>query len=214
MKKLLLILTFVFAVSLSFAQHGRYETDIFGTLLFKSNKDSYSASLEKNVFGDLVFSDSRKNHEKFENKYLGRFMPGILNSKDAQQKFFQELIWQNRNSEGYESFYSIDIFGTIITKDNRGNERESGTDIFGHEFVRDKSKGSTSSIKRNIHGDLEYTEDGNQATLRKDIFDKWSYSDSFGNRVEFSSRTWNRILNRLGSEKEILWYFVDQFFYD
>ncbi|MDM1047645.1 hypothetical protein [Sphingobacterium hotanense] len=196
MKKLLLILTFVFAVSLSFAQHGRYETDIFGTLLFKSNKDSYSASLEKNVFGDLVFSDSRKNHEKFENKYLGRFMPGILNSKDAQQKFFQELIWQNRNSEGYESFYSIDIFGTIITKDNRGNERESGTDIFGHEFVRDKSKGSTSSIKRNIHGDLEYTEDGNQATLRKDIFDKWSYSDSFGNRVEFSSRTWNRILNR------------------
>jgi len=80
--------------------------------------------------------------------------------------------------------------------------------------VRDKSKGSTSSIKRNIHGDLEYTEDGNQATLRKDIFDKWSYSDSFGNRVEFSSRTWDRILNRLGSEKEILWYFVDQFFYD
>ena len=30
MKKLFIILSLVFTVSLAFAQHGRYETDIFG----------------------------------------------------------------------------------------------------------------------------------------------------------------------------------------
>ncbi|MVZ67015.1 hypothetical protein GQF61_14230 [Sphingobacterium sp. DK4209] len=212
MKKLALLIIFTCLICVAFAQQGRYDTDIFGNLTFQSDRNSYEAKLEKNIFGDLIFTDSRRNKESMDSKFLEEFMPGIQDSKERQQKLFHDLIWQHRHNESYEVSYSVDIFGSVISKDNRGNERESGTDIFGHDFVKDKRKGSTASMKRNIHGDLEYAEDGQTATIKKDIFDKWSYSDSYGNKLEFAPSTWRRLMKKLGSDKEILWYFVDQFF--
>lgn len=50
-------------------------------------------------------------------------------------------------------------------------------------------------IERDIFGYLQY-EGGNdrKATLKKDIFDAWIYTDSRNNEVEFSKEYWDDIL--------------------
>lgn len=213
MKKLIIILALVLSSSMLFAQRGTVDTDIFGNLQFKSMNGQYEANLEKNIFDDLIFTDSRKNRLEFEKKYLDKMELGIRGDKDAQVRMLKKLVRENKRNSDYRATFKVDIFDKIIIEDNKGYKLEEGKDIFGHINIEEQVNGSKSEFKRNLHGDLEYTRERNSASLKKDIFDKWIYKDSYGNEIQFGKETWNRVLKQYGSDEAFFWKLIDQWFY-
>ncbi len=213
MRKIFLLMVLWCSLSVVFAQHGRVETDIFGNLDYISKDGKYTATLEKNIFDDLTFTDSKNNEVVYEKKYLDRTYPGIRQNKKMKTDIFYELLRQNRKSEGYRAKYQIDIFNKLIIEDNRGYKLEEGKDIFGHDSFEEEINGEKISVKRNIHGDLEFTSGKDKASLKKDIFDKWIYEDSIGNRFQFGERTWTRLIRKFRTDENIFRILIDQYFF-
>ncbi|PXV61893.1 hypothetical protein CLV62_12448 [Dysgonomonas alginatilytica] len=186
MKKLiLLILLTAFTVNLP-AQHGRdrgdvyknISTDIFGDLQYR-NKD-FKASLKKNIFDDVIYSDSKKN----ESKYSKEQWAELLEKFDGDREdCFIWLIRTHRGDENKKTEHQVNIFGDKITKDNSGNSE---------------------TYKRNIFGDLVYENSNRQqAKLRKNIFDEMEYSDSKGTTRKYKTNEWEKLLEKYHDEEAI-----------
>ena len=205
------IILFILAVTCNqlFAQ--RYDTDIFGDPNYQSSDLRYQASLKKDIFDNLTFADNRSNEVKFEKKYLDAFYPNMLGNPESKLDFFRYQVSKYSNEQGYKATYSIDIFDKVVINDNRGRVLEIGKDIHGNATYDEKRNNKNISIRRDIFGNLEYKTDQIQATLKKDIFDKWIYGDNTGNKLEFSIMTWNLMKRRFGSEEEILLYLINEF---
>lgn len=210
---LFFLFVFLFSGLSVFGQRSEIDVDIFGNLNYKSRDGKYTATLEKNIFDDLIYKDSRRNQITFEKKYLDKEYRGIIGNKEQQRKLFLNLVRENRRDENYKASYKIDIFDKLIIEDNRGYKLEEGKDIFGHNNIEEQRNGVKSSLKRNIHGYLEFQEGRDNASLKKDIFDKWTYEDSFGNKVQLAPKTWDRMIRRFRTDEAILQFFVDQFFF-
>lgn len=213
MKNFIIILTLVLSSNLLFAQQGSLDTDIFGNLQFKSVDGQYKASLEKNIFNDLVFTDSRNNKLHYEKKYLDIAERGLASNKEAQTRLLRRLVRENKRRSGYEATFKVDIFDKITIEDNKGYKLEEGKDIFGNTHIEEQVKGTKTVLKRNFSGGLEYTEGKHTASLEKDIFDQWLYKDSFGNEIRFGKETWKRILKQYGTDEKFFWDLLDRWFY-
>ncbi|MCL7987266.1 hypothetical protein M8998_04845 [Sphingobacterium sp. lm-10] len=196
-----------------FAQRHFVKTDIFGNLTYRSDDGSYQATLKKNIFDDLVFSDNRRNEITYEKKYLLEQYPGILTNSNKQQHVFIDLIRENRRSENYTAKYRIDIFDKLIIEDNRGYKLEQGTDIFGSIQRNEQVNGVNTKLHKTLNGTWEFIEGKDKASLTNDIFNRRIYSDSFGNEIEFQAKSWQRLVNRYATEEDAFMSLVDQFFY-
>jgi len=214
MKRFIVILALVLSFSVLFAQRGAIDTDIFGALQYRSADGRYKASLEKNIFDDLIFTDSRNNKLQYEKKYLDKAEPDLRGNKDAQMRLLRRLVRENSRHADYRATFKVDIFDKTIIEDNKGYKLEKGKDIFGHVNVKERVNGSKTQLKRNLRGGLEYTWDNNKASFDKDIFDKWIYKDSFGNEIQFGKETWKRILEQYGTDEEFFWELLDRYFYE
>lgn len=212
MKKFILLFILVVTCNQLFAQS--YDTDIFGDPTYQSRDLRYQASLKKDIFNNLTFSDNNSNEVTFEKKYLDAFYPNLLRNSEAKFDFFRHQLSKLSNERGYKATYSIDIFDKVVITDNKGMSLEIGKDIFGNKTYEEKFNNKNISIRRDLFGNLEYKTDQIQATIKKNIFDKWIYSDNTGNKLEFSISTWNLMEHRYGSEEEILLYLINEFVLD
>jgi hypothetical protein len=195
MKKTILLMlaaATLLAAPLAAQRHsGRVDTDIFGDLRYNATFGGYSATLKKNIFDDLTFSDSRRNEVVFKNKYLLSEFPEVLDDPRAREEFLQSVALRHRRDEGYRATFSVDIFGTVEIEDNRGNRTEVKTDIFGNRQYEQRRQGRTMSIGRDIHGTLRFSGPEGTASLGTAFsLGKWRYEDSRGNRVELCDETW------------------------
>ncbi|MDR2285653.1 MAG: hypothetical protein LBE37_20740 [Sphingobacterium sp.] len=195
------------------AQHRLVEEDIFGNLEFRARDNAYKATLEKNIFDDLIFSDSKNNKIEFGNKYLQSQYPGILKDKNRQVDMLMGLVRENRSKSSYSAKFNVDIFDNLIIEDNKGYKLERGRDIFGNEKVEERINGEKASFKRNLNGGLEYSRGRDNASLTKDIFDRWTYKDSFGNDIQFGKQTWTRIMEQYRSDESFFRQLLDDYFY-
>lgn len=211
MCRVVLLLGFIISF-LSVSAQG-LETDIFGSLIYVSQDRNYKAKLEKNIFDDLIFSDNKDNKISYDKKYLEQMFPGIHGSKAKQTQLMWSLLRENGQNSKYVAKHKIDIFDKVIIEDNRGYKLEQGKDIFGHENIREEFNGVKSSIKRNVHGYLEAKVGKDSASLKKNVFNKWIYEDSLGNKFEFASRTWDRLIEFYGSDNAVLKYLLEEYFY-
>jgi len=214
MKKLAILLIVIFSTINVFAQRGNYGNNFFGHLEFRSVDGTYTATLEKNIFDGLVFTDNAKNNVSFDKKYLDRHYPGIMSDNKGKSDFFRRLVRKLYRDSGYKASHTVDIFNKEIVEDNRGYRSESGKDIFGHEFFEEKGKDGSLSIKRNLQGVLEYDRNNYSASLGKDIFGKWIFSDNEGNEIQFNYNSWKKLINKFGTDKEVLWFLVDKLIND
>ena len=191
---------------------GSIDTDIFGDLRYRSIDLRYTAGLKKDIFDNLTFTDSRRNKIVFEEEYLDEAYPAVLDNEEARRDFFLRIVSRHREDEGYEAKYSVDIFGTVTTEDNRGNRTEEKTDIFGNKSYEEMRSGRDISLKRDLHGDLQYRSGNMSASLGKTFSrGKWVYEDSGGNRFEFGEHTWNEMIRRLGDDERIFMFLIDEF---
>lgn len=213
MKHFSIFLFLFFAFSTVDAQRRQIQDDIFGNLESISYDKSYKAKLERNIFDDLVFTDSKKNKLHFEKKYLESEFPGILAYKKRQSEMLARLIHENRRRSSYSATFSIDIFDNLIIEDNQGYKLKRGTDIFGNDNVVEEYGNTKTSFKRTMNGGLEYIDGTEKASLTKDIFDRWIYKDSFGNEIQFGKNSWERILRRHHGEESVFNELIDDYFY-
>ncbi len=196
-----------------FAQ--KIETDIFDNLIYESSDRQYKANLKKNIFDDLVFSDNMDNEVTLKKKYLDLEYSERINASDTKSKLFMRLIHEHSQNKNYKVTYSVDIFDKVVIEDNRNRKVEIGKDIFYsgiyNELHNDVNKVESNTIIRNLNGGLEYKSMNDVATLQKDMFNKWKYSDSYGNELTISIETWRRLKNRFQTEEKIFQYFISEF---
>ncbi|MDO3694352.1 hypothetical protein QVZ41_05765 [Wenyingzhuangia sp. chi5] len=209
MKNKIIYLLLAFFYFQTNAQH--IELDIFNNLNYESRKNNYKATLEQNIFKDLVFTDSYKNKVTFEKKYLDLKFPEVLNNENHKRQFFKHLICEYKKEANYTISYSIDIFNNEIIKDNRNNKIETGKDIFGNNTYEEVNNEVKTSIKTNLSGALEYISKNKKATLSKNFQNKWVYSDSSGNKFEFGNTTWNHLKNTYNSNENIFHFLIHQY---
>lgn len=211
MRKVLLVLLLVVAGMQVFAQ--KIETDVFDNLVYQSQDERYKAYLKQNIFDDLIFSDSNGNEVIFKKKYLDLEYGDLLNKPEEKLDLFTSLIHEHEFDRGYKAKYAVDIFDKLVIEDNRNGKVEIGEDIFGNETYEEEFNGEKRSVKRGLNGELKYDASNEDATLQKDIFDRWTYSDSLGNEFKFSRETWRGLKKRFGSEENIFHYLINEFLY-
>lgn len=205
MKKQLVFLILLMVSFQAFAQ--RVDKDIFGDLVYKSG-DRYTATLKKDIFDSLIFTDSNGNELTFEKKYLDSELPDLVGKEKARVDFFRHLISKYSRDQKYKAKYKIDIFDKIVIEDNRNNKTEIGTDIFGNPTYEEKRNGQDRSVTRSLSGDLEYKSGTTRASLGKDVFGKWCYKDSDGNKLEFSDNAWHRLIRRHRDEDGVFRFLI------
>ena len=204
-KSLFLAALLVMSSLLGFTQ--AIERDVFNDLKFESPRSGYKAYLKQNVFDDLTFSDSKDNRIEFSKKYLDLEYGPSLNTVD----FFRDLIRTYKSYSSYKATYSVDIFGKVKIEDNRNGKVEYGTDIFGNPTYEESINGNKLSFGKDLSGALTFSYNGNTATLKENIFKKWVYEDSKGNRLELSSETFNVLAGRYGSTDNAFQYLINEF---
>ncbi len=204
---LLLLLTF-FSLHIQ-AQRVKY--DIFNNLEYASEEKDYSAYLKKDIFDNLIFSDSNGNELTFNEDYLKQEYENLLGNNEHKINFFRHLIYRYRFENNYEASFDVNILDKVIIEDNRNNRIEFGTDIFGHPTYEEKRNIIENSIKRDVSGNLEYKSGKEQAFLKKDVFGKWYYRDSSGNEFEFGKPAWRMLKKNYRSEENILLFLLNNF---
>ncbi|REG98146.1 hypothetical protein [Flavobacterium aquicola] len=209
MKRHLLILVLITVSIQSFSQN--IDTDIFNNLTYESQDRLYKSYFKRNIFGDLIFSDNRSNEVTLKKEYIELKYGHLSDNSQEKNDVFINMIYQYRKDKNYKVTYSIDIFNKIVIEDNRNGKIEIGKDFFGNETYNENVDGESKSIERNFNGALEYKANNENAILEKDSFNKWTYKDSFGNELKFSSKTWNRFINNFGTEENIFHYLINEF---
>lgn len=210
MKKQLLLTLLSIITLHTYAQ--RMDVDIFGNPRYESRDLRYTASLKEDIFNNLIFSDNMSNEITYEKKYLDIYFPSVNGSIEKKTDFLWHLIHSYNFHSNYKATFSVDIFNDVVIKDNRNNSVEIGTDIFGNQTYDKRTNNESISVKRDIFGNLEYVSDKIKASLKKDIFNKWFYTDNSGNEIKFGENTWNKLIHKYGNEENIIIYIVDDFF--
>lgn len=185
--------------------------DVFGNLNYESKEQRYEASLKKDVFDNLIFTDNNKNELTFTKKYLDLNYKYLQTDEEARVDFFRQVINRFISDRGYKAKFDVDILDNIIIEDNRNGKVEIGTDIFGNTTYEEKRSGVKASVKRDLSGNLEFRAGKAQAQLKKDIFNKWSYSDNSGTKLEFSPEAWNKMLRMYESDENVFLFLVNTF---
>lgn len=189
----------------------RIETDIFNDLTYESRDGRYRAQLKEDIFENLIFTDNNRNKITFKKEYLSSQFGNTLKNPREKADFFRSMVHRYGQEQGYEATFSVDIFDKTIIEDNRNNRIEYGTDIFGNPTYKERINGIESSINKDLMGTLTYRSHGQEATLREDIFHKWIYEDSKGNKLEFSTETWYMLRRKYGNDEDVFVFLRNEF---
>ncbi|QDH77928.1 hypothetical protein FKX85_02290 [Echinicola soli] len=201
MKRYLLFLAALLTQQLAYGQ--LIERNFFGDLEYSSRNGEYKATLEKDVFDDLIYTDNQRNKVTFEKDYLHWEYGDMLENEREERMFLMDLVRQYRRESNYKATYEIDVFDNLIIEDNRDYKLEIGEDIFGNVTREESINGRKTSFTKEKNGGLVYESNNENASLRKDIFDRWIYEDSRENKLEFGKSTWDRLVNKYGDNEVI-----------
>lgn len=209
MKKYITLFLIIASVLQLNAQEIRF--DIFGNLQYVTRDRQYTASLKKDIFDNLIFTDNNSNEVRVMKRYLESSYGDYSADEGFLIGFFQGFISAYNHSTGYEATYDVDIFGNVKFEDNQNSSLEIGRDIFGNLTYKENGSNVTTIIRRDLLGDLEYRSANQRASLKKGLFNNWRYSDSSGNRFEFSNSSWQLLSELHGNEEDVLLFLIGNF---
>jgi len=180
MKRICLIILSVFFILNTYSQTGR------------------NSIAEKSILGNTIGKNDNLNR-KFPQKDIYR---------NISRDFFGHLQYDNNNKK---ASLKKDVFDAWIYSDNRNNEikfsKEYWVDIL-QDFRQDETKifawminlydglsGYKEEYKTDIFGYQQYeSNQRGKASLKKDVFDAWIYTDSRNNEINFSKEYWADIM--------------------
>ncbi|WP_186754319.1 hypothetical protein [Echinicola salinicaeni] len=189
------------------------QRDFFGDLEYVSRNGHFKAKLDRDIFESLVYTDDNENKVTFEKEYLDEIYGNELNTEQGESVFFIGLVRQYRRDNGYIAKYTIDVFDRVVIEDNRQNKLVEGKDVFGNYTREEIRNGRRVYVKKELDGGLVLEMDQEKASLKKNIFDKWVYQDSRGNKLEFSRGTWKALNDRYGNNEDIFNFLTNELLY-
>ena len=133
--------------------------------------------MEKDIFDNMVYKDSRRNEVKIEKTVWIEMLAEVDGNVDA---LFYDFIAQNSGRNNTKVSIAIDILGKEIYKENNFTE-EFWVDILDAQQYKNSN--------------------GQTASLKKDILDRLIYKDSKGNDLTFSTYEWQRMFQRTGGRQ-------------
>lgn len=146
MKKSLFTLLVVFLSLTIQAQHrAQISTSFNGGLEYHVN--GYKATLQTNIFDDLIFKDNRNNQVKFNKDYMEYASHDNDWFQNYKSLLFNTLIQRFKNETNYSETFSVDIFGDLKYEDNKGNRASLKKNIFD-ELVYSDSKNNEIKISK------------------------------------------------------------------
>ncbi|HSJ68139.1 MAG TPA: hypothetical protein VK921_10710 [Anditalea sp.] len=211
MKRCFILLLITFISLQTHAQGIRF--DIFDNLEYESRNNEYKAYLKKDIFDNLLFSDNQANELTFMKKYLDLNYSNSIHEEENKIDFFRNLVDVYSFESGYKATYNVDIFDKVIIEDNMDSRVEIGRDIFGNTTYDERINNVRTTIRRDLFGNLEFRSGREQANLKKDIFNRWRYTDNSGNDFRFSASSWDKLLHQYISEEDVLYFLVEKFLY-
>ena len=216
MKKVFTLVLCLLSLQIVMAQRISVTTDIFGDLQYRDDDLNYKATLRRNVFDALVFTDSKQNKVTYEKKFIDLSLPGILEDKPRRTDMLMYLVGERAKDQKYEAKYSVTIFDKVLIADNRGYRLEQDLDIFVSQGYPQSGMNPNkyAQIHKDTYGNLSIREGRETAALAKGQRGVWSYEDSLGNRFSFARKTWNQLARRYQSTEEIFLYLLDTYFYE
>jgi hypothetical protein len=180
--KTLILLLIVLATNANAQEKREYTTDIFGYKVYKCNgyEEKYGkdvmgnyqyennrrekASLEKDVFGGMTYSDSNGNEIKHGKKQWEELMRKYNNDVEG---FFMTLVGKYSSEHNKHVTVDEDILGHEVHTGN-GIREEYWQDIIG-EWQYKNNEGESASLHIDVMGDLNYSDsDGNKAVISKE----------------------------------------------
>lgn len=212
MRKFLVVAVLFLMAQLSYGQE--MERDFFGDLIYKSVRNGYSASLKKDVFDAYVFTDNHQNKLTYGKKYLRLEYEGGIQGDEEERMFFWELIRQYGREHDYQATFQVDVFDRVVIEDNRDYKLTEGKDIFGNQVREETINGDRVKISEGMDGSLSYSANDLEASLKKNIFDQWVYSDSKGNQLEFSPESWHSLNARFGDNKQLFGFITNMLLFE
>lgn len=215
MKKIITLLVCLLSLNVLLAQRISVTTDIFGDLQYSDDDLKYKATLKKDIFDALIFTDNKQNSITYEKKFIDIKFPGILGDKQRKTDMLMGLIRENIDNQKYIAKYSVTIFDKVLIEDNRGYRLEQDLDIFVRQEQNQggNNPGKYTKVKKDAFGNLSIRDGRETASLRKDNRGNWSYEDSLGNRFDFARKTWNQLMRRYWSTEDVFLSIVDEYFY-
>lgn len=153
---------------------------------------------EKSILGNPIAKDNISRKSTKKDIY-----------RNVSRDFFGHLQYQDNNKK---ASLKKDMFDTWIYSDNRNNEikfsKEYWTDIL-QDFRQDETKiftwminiydglsGYKEQYKIDIFGYQQYESNKRgKASLKKDVFDAWIYTDSRNNEINFSKEYWAELIS-------------------
>ena len=206
-------LLFMLAITLSISAQ-RVEYDIFGDLSYSSMHDGYKAYLKKDIFDNLIYTDNFDNEIEFEKKYLDVSFKNILTDEAVKADYFLQLTHRYCMERGYKATYSIDIFDKVVIQDNRRIvQRVNVNPYYNNNRPTDNPNYRGSCIREDRLGDMEFNSENYKATLKRAVYDNHVYTDSNGNKLEISDRTWKRLIAKHGNAKNVFDILIAEFLY-
>lgn len=215
MKKIFTLLVCLFSLNVLLAQRISVTTDIFGDLQYSDDDMKYKATLKKDIFDALIFTDNKQNSITYEKKFIDIKFPGILSNKQRKTDMFMDLIREQFDNQKYVTKYSVTIFDKVLIEDNRGYRFEQDLDMFVRQGQNQGGNNANKygRIKKDAYGNLSLRDGRETASLIRDNRSNWSYEDSLGNRFEFGRKTWNQLMRRYRSAEDVFLSIVDEYFY-
>ena len=196
MKRLWLSFICFSLIGACYAQNGiNIETDIFGSIT--ATTKGVKSKLEKNIFDDLVFTDSNNNQITYKEDFIKKVLQVSPSNKNLQRDIFYRLVLYLRDKQNFREVYEVDFFDRVKISNSQGDNITIDLDMVTNQdrsFWRKKYATQTAEaplhgqIRQDALGNLTYRYHNSWAKLSKDTQDGWEYEDSNKNRVHYNSR--------------------------
>ncbi|WP_243346062.1 hypothetical protein [Parabacteroides sp. FAFU027] len=183
--KTLILLLIVLVTNANAQEKREYTTDIFGYKVYKCN--GYEEKFGKDIMGNYEYENNRREKASLEKDVFGGMTYSDSNGNEIKYGKIQwaELIRKWNNDE--EGFFMnmVDKYMKSRKKQFREEEEEElpGHDIHMGNIDREE-------FRQDITGDWQYrNSEGQTASLHIDVMGDINYSDSDGNKAVISKKT-------------------------
>lgn len=208
-KQTLLLLFLLFSIS-SLAQSIAITTDSRGNQQYLSEGDSYRATLSKDIFDKLIYTDNQGNKISRSKEYLQLKHPSAVNNPSGERIFFEEMINTFRYVNDYVASYSVDIFDNISFTENKPLRPQYPE---AHPEGHYPTPSTNYHIDRNRDGSYSFQtrRRREEALLKIGFSNCWVYTDSKGNELKFSGASWEDLMCTYGNPENLFLFLIDSF---
>ncbi len=185
-----------------------------------STQSGVKRKLEKNIFNDLIFSDSNNNKITYKSDFIKKVLKISANDTEFKQSLFSSLTYFLNDKKNYQETFDVNIFDQVIISSNTGDKIQIDLDMVSDEdrflwtnkykIINNQSVDTPKfNIKRDAFGNLSFKDYNTWARIVINNYGEAEYQDSYKNTVRFNSRAWKKAVRNAGGDDVFFEYLLE-----